>query len=181
MLLYLQLVFLMLPILYPTFLSLAYYRVSKDDRSSRRRVKLLEKDESYTERLVHIIERLERSIEDAAIDAFDSPGGDVPDSSETVLNNANITMASDSGPTPAGSPPPELQRSANGKVSEHLSPLQLKIIENLNKLPNMKKELVYIDPVFNSHAVIIARDVKRFKHHEEGWAVLRHLADHFVM
>ena len=49
------------------------------------------------------------------------------------------------------------------------------------ELPGLKKELVFIKQVRNSHAVIIARDVKRFPGHKDGEGVLRHWADHFIM
>lgn len=62
-----------------------------------------------------------------------------------------------------------------------LSELQTKMIASMNQIPGLKKQLVFIDPVINSHAVIVSRDVKRFKHHSIGEGVLRHLADHFVV
>ena len=51
----------------------------------------------------------------------------------------------------------------------------------LNALPQLKKELAYIPNVRNSHAIIIARDIKNFEFHKMGEGVLRHWADAFVM
>lgn len=62
-----------------------------------------------------------------------------------------------------------------------ITDLQRQMAGTLNALPGLRKELVYIHPTMNSHAVIVARDVKRFDSHKQGWGVLRHLADHFVI
>jgi len=167
------LVIMLLPILFPAFFSLAMVRLSLDSRKSRSRLRLLEKDESYRERLIHIVGRLERTIEDAAIEYMDDPGS-VQGSSQTLLQATEPSSST----SPASSPGPEAHIEL---YSDVLSPLQHRIVQAINQLPNMKKVLVFIDPVINSHAVIIARDVKRFKHHELGQGVLRHLADHFVM
>ncbi len=81
------------------------------------------------------------------------------------------------------------KRKANGEGKDKegqnnkplLSELQTKMVASMNQIPGLKKQLVFIDPVINSHAVIVSRDVKRFKHHSIGEGVLRHLADHFVV
>lgn len=141
-------------------------RLSLDSRKSRSRLRLLEKDETYTQRLIHVVGHLERTIEDAAVEVMDDPGNTLPGSADTLINGLTSTSST-----------PKYPSSAPGD----LSPLQHKIVSQLNKLPNLKRELAFIDPVMNSHAVIIARDVKRFKHHELGQGVLQHLADNFVM
>ena len=61
-----------------------------------------------------------------------------------------------------------------------LSPLQRKIALSLNNLP-LKKELVFITGVINSHAPIVCRDVKRFEVHRRGEGVLRHWAASFIL
>jgi hypothetical protein len=58
---------------------------------------------------------------------------------------------------------------------------QLQCIENLNKIPQLKKELSFFQGVRNSHAIIVCRDPKMFKHHLEGEGTLRHWADHFEL
>jgi len=55
------------------------------------------------------------------------------------------------------------------------------MVAALNALPQLKKELVYIPDVRNSHAPIIVRDVQNFEFHKIGEGVLRHWADAFVM
>ena len=62
-----------------------------------------------------------------------------------------------------------------------LSDVQKKIVAWLNTLPGLKKELAFIHPVRNAHAVIISRDVKRFPSHRQGEGVIRHWADHFII
>jgi len=62
-----------------------------------------------------------------------------------------------------------------------LLPSQLRMISSLNRLPQMRKHFAFIYPSVNSHATIIARDVKRFEFHRKGEGVLRHLADHFEL
>lgn len=51
----------------------------------------------------------------------------------------------------------------------------------LSALPRLTKHLVFLDPMRNSHATIIARDVKGFSFHKRGWGVLQHWADGFVL
>ncbi|KAG8894499.1 hypothetical protein FRB99_001224, partial [Tulasnella sp. 403] len=62
-----------------------------------------------------------------------------------------------------------------------LTPAQERIIVNLNTLPGLKKEFVFLDGVRNSHATIVSRDLKHFDFHKRGEGVLRHLADHFEL
>ena len=61
-----------------------------------------------------------------------------------------------------------------------LSPLQRKIALSLNNLP-LKKELVFITGVTNSHAPIVCRDVKRPEVRRRGEGVLRHWATSFIL
>jgi hypothetical protein len=61
-----------------------------------------------------------------------------------------------------------------------LTSSQLQCIENLNKIPQLKKELAFFEGVRNSHAMIVCRD-PNFKVHLEGEGVLRHWADHFEL
>ncbi|EJD07230.1 DUF676-domain-containing protein [Fomitiporia mediterranea MF3/22] len=60
-----------------------------------------------------------------------------------------------------------------------LTPQQLQMIRKLNALPRMTKHRAYIDPLRNSHATIVARDVVGYAFHKRGWGVLRHWADAF--
>ncbi|KAI0343271.1 DUF676-domain-containing protein [Trametopsis cervina] len=171
------LVLVALPILIPTFMSLVVVRLSLDARKSRSRIKLLEKDESYRERFAHVVAELEKRVEDAVADYIDDTSGAI-----------TSALSDPSSETIVGSQPPAKDKDntehadaiASAKQAQ-ITPSQRKIVTWLNKLPNLKKELVYIHPIMNAHAVIIARDVVRFEHHKQGQAVLRHMADNFVM
>jgi hypothetical protein len=61
----------MIPILLPTLISLALIRLTLASRSSRARIKALE-DDSNTERLIHIISRLEKELEETVADIIDN-------------------------------------------------------------------------------------------------------------
>jgi hypothetical protein len=66
------------------------------------------------------------------------------------------------------------------KKHPQLKASQLKMIVSLNKaLPHLKKNIAFIDPVRNSHATIVSRDVKQFEFHMIGWGILRHWSDKF--
>ena len=61
-----------------------------------------------------------------------------------------------------------------------ISPNHKKIVNWLNSLP-IKKEIVYFPEVWNSHPIIVCRDVKHFKSHRQGEGVLRHWTNSFVL
>ena len=69
-----QLVLASSPILLPTLLGLIVYRLNKDSRSSRARIRLLESDETYENALAKVFVNLERRIEDAVVDVMEDPG-----------------------------------------------------------------------------------------------------------
>ncbi|PSS31125.1 hypothetical protein PHLCEN_2v2330 [Hermanssonia centrifuga] len=165
------LVIVALPVLFPTLLTLIVVRLSLDSRSSRSRIKLLESDESYRERLANVIGHLEKQVEDAVLEYMDDPGDSetTTDLSETPNTAVSTTK------------PGKCEKKEHKVVKPQVTAVQKKMIKSLNTLPNLKKELVFIHPVMNSHAVIISRDVKRFKFHAEGEGVLRHLADNFII
>jgi len=144
----------LLPILFPTFIGLALVRLSISSRRSRSRIKLLEaEDPSATQRLVHIFGQLERQVEDIIVEIVDDPRTPIP-SQESTKTSKNVPR---------------------------VTPAQRKMATCLNALPQLKKELVYIPDVRNSHGTIIARDVQNFEFHKIGEGVLRHWADVFVI
>jgi hypothetical protein len=107
-----------------------------------------------------VLAQLEREVEGAVVELMDEAGA-----SATTLQGLE-----------AGS------TKAQGKKSEAaiLTPLQHKIAEQLNTLP-LKKELAFIDNVFNSHGTIIMRDLKRFPFQIAGEGVVNHWADSLVL
>ncbi|KAI0741678.1 DUF676-domain-containing protein [Daedaleopsis nitida] len=170
------------PVLIPLILSLVVGRLALASHASRSRIKLLEKDQSNTERLVHILGRLEREMEGVVVDMFDSPGVSdaespepafYPPASEQSRSQAGSKESSVSAPkSSAGEPAPK---------AVTLSDAQRRIVTWLNTLPGLKKELAFIHPVRNAHAVVISRDVKRFPGHKQGEGVIRHWVDHFII
>ncbi|KAK7056428.1 hypothetical protein VNI00_002983 [Paramarasmius palmivorus] len=150
----------LLPILIPVIISLAIIRLSKASRSSRARIKELEKGADHGKSLARVLAELEREVEGAVVELMDEAGA-----SATTLQGLEV------GST-----------KAKGKKSEAaiLTPLQHKIAEQLNTLP-LKKELAFIDNVFNSHGTIIMRDLKRFPFQIAGEGVVNHWADSLVL
>jgi len=142
----------LLPLLFPSIITLALIRLSIASHYSRSRVKLLEAEDASTssQRLVHILGQLEREVEDMVVDIVDDPNTPFPSQENT-------------------------------KTSPRLTALQRKMAAVLNALPQLKKERVYIRDVRNAHSVIIARDVENYAFHRIGEGVLRHWADAFVM
>lgn len=143
----------MLPILFPTFICFALVRLSISSHHSRSRIKLLEAENaSATERLVHIFAQLERQVEDVVIDIVDDP-----------------------------TPIPSQESTKTLKKGPRVTPAQRKMATDLNSLPQLKKERVYIPNVRNSHATIVARDIQNYEFHKIGEGVLRHWADAFIV
>ncbi|KAF9530478.1 lipid particle protein [Crepidotus variabilis] len=64
----------LLPILIPTFITIALSRFALASRSSRSRIKQLEKEATMSgqQRLVHILAEIEREMEDAVVDLMDN-------------------------------------------------------------------------------------------------------------
>ena len=62
-----------------------------------------------------------------------------------------------------------------------LSSSQLRMAASLNSIPHLKKKLAFIDEVVNSHPVIVAREMKRFKNHAKGMGVVRDWAESFQL
>ncbi|KAI0078681.1 DUF676-domain-containing protein [Panus rudis PR-1116 ss-1] len=176
-----------LPVLLPAILGLVVVRLSLDARSSRSRIKLLESDESYRERLVHIVGQLEKSMEDAVAEYMDDPGNSAPQTAPYTAPSSTSTIAVNMATSGIGAA--SLSKEA-GQINDEKKPtakgsylldVQHKMVKNLNTLPQLKKERAFIDNVMNAHAVIISRDVNKFKHHRLGEGVLRHMADHFLL
>jgi hypothetical protein len=154
----------MLPLLVPVFMSLAIIRLSLAARSSRARIRLLEKDASNSQKLAHILAQLERQMENAVVELIDDEAGVEPAAdAEQALTTTKRRCA----PKPSQEQP-------------ILTPVQRRMAASLNRLP-LKKERAYFPSARNSHAVIICRDVKNFEAHRAGEGVVRHWADSFIL
>ncbi|KAJ7180653.1 DUF676-domain-containing protein [Mycena filopes] len=157
----------MLPLLIPTFISLAIIRLSLAARSSRARIKLLENDASNTQKLIHILAQLERQMEEAVVDLIENDNGDGAD----AITDPERALGTVQEKRKHIKPPQE---------QPILTPTQRRCAELLNRLP-IKKERAFFPDVRNSHAVIICRDVKRFEMHREGAGIVRHWASSFIL
>ena len=170
-------------------------------RSSRARIRLLEKDDSRESALVNVFMRLERGLENAVLDISEAVGngGSQEPATQTeseepsyVTSSSSATLAEKEQDiagkvkqvtaSPPASNLPVVSKGAKPKAGQPiLTPGQLAMAESLNALPQLSKYMAFIDPIRNSHATIVARDVKNFAFHKRGWGVLQHWADNFVL
>ncbi|TDL21805.1 DUF676-domain-containing protein [Rickenella mellea] len=202
-------IYALIPILVPTFIILATIRISLSARSSRARIRLMEKDESRHTKLVNIFANLERDMETAVAEMIE---GRDPQAAILGADSANVSAgpsSRESTPPPStmssttksavmesvaeGASVPGSPTNGEGKLCRKkrapkpppsqplLTPRQHAMVLSLNALPRLKKHLVFIHPVRNAHAPIVCRDVKRFPAHTRGEGVVRHWADHFEL
>ncbi|VDB94196.1 unnamed protein product [Peniophora sp. CBMAI 1063] len=164
---------LLLPILIPSFIGFAIARLALSAKWSRARLRLLEKTDAP--RLLSIVAELEREIEGFVNDA-------------TEIANQPSTPPTPSGTSDYPHPGPtdteaHILVNDQGKLpgAPDFSPAQLRAHKHLNALPQLKKELVWIPEIRNTHAAVVARDVKNFPFHKIGQGVLRHWADSFIV
>ncbi|KAF7309801.1 DUF676 domain-containing protein [Mycena indigotica] len=144
-------VYLMIPLLIPTVLSLTLFRLAVATRSSRLRIKLLEEDAASpgsVERLAQVLAKLESQVE------------------STVLDLVEETSADDD--------------SSPNKVQPLLTTVQRRIAANLNKLP-ITKEIAYFPTIRFAHAVIVCRDVRNFEWHKAGENIVKHWSTVFIL
>jgi hypothetical protein len=145
-----QVVYALLPAIIPLAISILLIYLPFGAYKSRARIRLLEKDNSNSRRLINIFGEIERNVGNAVVDIIDDPGLDQVDATSTRAPQDRST----------------------------LSPVQHRIAASLNQL-SIKKHVAYIEAVTNSHAVIVCRDVNRFERHRVGEGVVRHWAASF--
>ena len=170
----------------PTFLVLVLSKLSLDTSRSRKRIKLLEKDKSATERLVHMFQEFEHDVEEAVHEIMDvghTEPANSPDPSEPGITSPPPESDPLEESTSGGDIPYGLQASASDTMTKQpvITPEQKQMIAAINSLPQLKKYMAYFPNVINAHAPIICRDIKTFPHHKRGEGVLRHWIDHFVL
>ncbi|KAG6807867.1 hypothetical protein H0H92_006162 [Tricholoma furcatifolium] len=156
-------IYTLLPVLIPAFISFIVIRLSLETRSSRARIRLLEDDKTNTHKLVDILAELEDGIvEGATVDLVDDDASELG-KRESLLSSTVAT-------------PNTKEKTWQQKSKQPiLTPLQVKIAQWLNQLP-LQKKLAFFPDVRNAHAVTISRDVKRFEFHRRGEPVIRHWA-----
>ena len=161
-------------------------RLSLETSRSRKRIKLLEKDESATERLVHVFQHLEHRVEEAVIEIMEAEHlapANSPEPSEPFITSPPPESDPLEESTSGGDIPFSMQASVSDSTTKQpmITPEQKQMIAALNALPQLKKYKAYFPNVRNTHALIICRDVKNFPHHRKGEGVLRHWVDHFTL
>jgi hypothetical protein len=195
--------YISLPVVIPLALSAAFIKVSLDSNNSRKRLRLLEKSEGVEDRLANVLKRLDKGMENAVAELMqETEGRQLEDATIVIHEDRTVelvprekgekkkckTKKNGSSESIVGVPSTSagladaisIKDASKQKGKEFLSPTQLSIIETLNTLP-FEKFPAHFPGVFNSHAVIISRDVKRFPFHVRGHGVLRHWADHFIL
>lgn len=153
-------------------------------KASRARIRLLEEgDPSKAGAFVRALRSIEKELDDVVADIIDDPGSPTSpsDSSDSPPVSRSSPSHTDSIPTTYSSTTYTSLRSVPSELlyQPKLTPLQHKIIDSLNQLPQLQKHYAFIDKLANSHATIISRDIKRFDFHVRGEGVLRHWADGF--
>ncbi|KAH9066842.1 DUF676-domain-containing protein [Lactarius vividus] len=141
----------LIPILLPIILTLVLIRISISSYHSRSRIRLLESEDA--------------SATQRLVHVFGRL--------ERRVEDIVVDLADDPA-TPVPLP--------NGnQTALRVTPAQRRMVAALNTLPQLKKERAFITDVMNSHATIIARDIKNFEFHKIGEGVLRHWADAFIL
>ncbi|KAJ3976455.1 putative serine esterase-domain-containing protein [Lentinula raphanica] len=188
-------IYALLPLLVPLAFVLVFVRFTRATGRSRLRISRLEKrfaegkSPSLLQALSDLERQVERRIEDAVVDAIDDPVG-----STRTSGTSTPSIRGQMSPSPSPSPSPSSsitlpKPNPNKKPSKNtplITPLQRIICARLNSLPGLKKEIVFIDEskpiaIRNSHAPIVSRDVRNFKHHRIGEGVLRCWAEGLIM
>ncbi|PVF98129.1 DUF676-domain-containing protein [Serendipita vermifera] len=195
-----------LPVLIPLALSAAFIKVSLDANNSRKRLRILEKSEGVEGRLVNVLKKLDKGMENAVADLMQGAEGRQLEEEGTIIiieeddstdslnkrekgkrseqrqrsMSTSERLADAIAHSPLILPSSSVKAAVASQGPEVLTPIQLNIIDTLNTLP-IEKYAAHFPGVFNAHAVIISRDVKRFPFHKRGEGVLRHWADHFIL
>jgi hypothetical protein len=154
-------------------------RFTRENKRSRNRIRLLEKDESAGQRLVHIFASLEREVEATVADLVD------PDTAASTaqMPNAQELDVPVTGQSWLGK---QLQEKSTDMSKDsdcpppRITPGQHVMAAHLNALPQLRKEIAFIQSR-NSHGTIVARDADKFEFRREGLGIVRHWAACFVL
>ncbi|KAG9044817.1 hypothetical protein FS837_007500 [Tulasnella sp. UAMH 9824] len=180
--------YILLPILIPMVIMLIIGNFTWNSVKSKKRIRLLEARETDNRSaIVKFVSNLEHRVEDAVVEMMEDEGSQNqltdPEKNYTTtrippLPTRRSKTRRQSVSYPPITPHPNPVRSA---AQPALTPLQLRIIENLNQLPRLHKAFVWLDGLRNTHATIVCRDLHQFEFHRRGEGVLRYLADGFEM
>ncbi|KDQ13987.1 hypothetical protein BOTBODRAFT_33099 [Botryobasidium botryosum FD-172 SS1] len=150
-----------LPLFLPLIIIIVLIRFSLDSRASRKRIKLLEADKHRASGwLSTMLQDINQEVGDVVADIAGAP--DDPDDPEAGTSLCR-------------------RIPKDQKAHPILSKSQMRMVANLNTLPNLKRQRAFIHPELNTHGVIICREEKRFESHKVGLGVVRHWRDNFQL
>jgi len=196
-------VFLSLLVLVPTVFSIAYVRVLKQGRESRRRIEEIEKADSYRSKLIHAVAELERRMKDQVTGFIDAQTGPISQEEPSKGKEeggwwvpCSWRREGEHAPSPELSSETlsiaETDSKSEGRCVSRwysqkkpqmdtpvLLDVQREMVERLNKLSGLKKERAFYDDTRNSHASIVCREDRGFNPNDVD-STLRHWADRFV-
>lgn len=113
------------------------------------------------------MDRLNQELDEAVMDMVGANDGATHSSDDEELPTTTAAAA-------------QAKKDAD-KSQPILTPAQKRMIENLNSIPHLKKNLLFFDQIANSHGTIVCRDLKKFEFHKRGLGGLQHWADHFEL
>ncbi|KIO20637.1 hypothetical protein M407DRAFT_220150 [Tulasnella calospora MUT 4182] len=180
--------YILLPIIIPVVLLLVISNFTWNSLKSCKRIRILEaREPNNRSAILQFVSSLGYRVEDAVVGMME----DETSQNQLTDPEKNPTTA---GITPAPTPGLKTRRQSvsyapvtqppnpvSSAAQPALTPLQLRVIENLNQLPGLHKAFVWLDGLMNTHAAIICRDVDQFEFHRRGEGVLKYLADGFEM
>jgi hypothetical protein len=136
-----------------------------DALSSHERIRRLESDASLRHQLVHVLAELEKKMDDKIVDVVE-------------LENSTSKSANHKAVEQHSTPRLILEKSA---AEQFFTEPQKDIVKLLNALPNLKKEIAFIDIPPSAHAALICRDMGKYKFSDAGKGILQHWADNFII
>lgn len=109
-----------------------------------------------------------------------------PPASPPDANNASPSILNETLTDSPLSTSVQVSQTTNGTSPPNpagpiLSPSQLRMVHWLNSVPSMKKHIVFLDHLRNSHGTIVCRDMETYDFHKRGEGVLRHWADGYLL
>jgi hypothetical protein len=165
-----------LPAVYPVLMASVIIHLSRQSRASKERIRLLTEGVG-AENLSSMIRSVEKTLDDVIADLVDEASPTSSDAPEELEAESSVSPSAKRSPLLPLTPP----TSKHGKKHKPtLTPSQIRMINSLNSLDFLHKEVAFISDTRFAHAVLIHRDPKRFPIREEGMGAIRHWADRFV-
>lgn len=165
-----------LPVIYPLLMATVVVSLSIQNRASKERIKLL-RDGDGEEKLASMIRSAEKKLDNVIADLVD--GASLADSDISEAESLSSAVSPDAKSS-AAFPTSHSICKYGKKQKPTLTPAQVRMINSLNSLEFLHKEVAFISNTRFAHAALICRDPKNFPTHEEGTGAIRHWADRFI-